>query len=326
SYLALEDGSPLFKQVFSHSTLAVSFPIVLPLRYFVAGTNKGFVFDTTDALRQAIKSATKQSTADFKAKTEVTVSNGVVQHVRLSADELTLVIGTSTGDILLYDIPTLKQQNGNVDPYKTISLGNPIRDIRPNPSAKPTQLAVLLSDSNLKFVDFSGEVQQVGSTYTAICWSRKGKQIACGNTQSEVFLIACDGTTKGSIQPPPSIVETPHYVESIYWLENTVFNIVYNIQSGDPEEGHEYSVYIVSTEDKSNISYSKLEDPCAPWGIKDRGSHYYIEPIKDWGKECKYAMFCASTASADVGVVGCDELKQWNTWILEETARASVPL
>ena len=33
SYLALEDGSPLFKQVFSHSTLAVSFPIVLPLHW-----------------------------------------------------------------------------------------------------------------------------------------------------------------------------------------------------------------------------------------------------------------------------------------------------
>lgn len=36
----------------------------------------------------------------------------------------------------------------------------------------------------------------------SICWSRKGKQIACGSSNGSIFTYDIEGTQKDEISPP----------------------------------------------------------------------------------------------------------------------------
>ena len=46
----------------------------------------------------------ERQTGTLKCTKEFTVSDGIVQFVRLTADNLTLIIGVDCGSVLLYDI------------------------------------------------------------------------------------------------------------------------------------------------------------------------------------------------------------------------------
>lgn len=77
-------------------------------------------------------------------------------------------------------------------------------------------------------------------------------------------------------------------MQNLLWLETNTFLVVYTEQpEEDTAEGeepeHSYGVYIVSTASRTDPwCYRRLQDPCMPYGLRERNSHYYFALIQSW--------------------------------------------
>ncbi|KAJ2771480.1 hypothetical protein IWQ57_002195, partial [Coemansia nantahalensis] len=127
----------------------------------------------------------------LSARTEIDLrAHGKVSHVGTSADELRVLVATASGNLLVFDAAALVGR-GSGTPVKVIRVGQEIRDMRPNPLDLPMAVAVLTLGGALVIVDImhgtAKTIVPAGATrITAICWSRKGKQIVCGDTDAKL--------------------------------------------------------------------------------------------------------------------------------------------
>ncbi|KAL1914704.1 uncharacterized protein VTP21DRAFT_7962 [Calcarisporiella thermophila] len=295
--------------------------------YFVAATQQGFVFDTLQSLRNAFKESPKQEITKLKAQTQVAVSQGHVHHLRISADQLTVIVTVGGGNILMYNLEKLAQWKPSMGPEQVISLGESILDVRPNPGDNANIFAVLLASGQVKLMDMKGGLVATleGNNFTSICWSPKGKRVVCGTREATLVQYAPDGARKKVHSPPPSVAsaQPARSVQDVLWLENAVFVVAY---ASPDDETQPVDVYVISEEDKNNPRYINFREICMSFGAGEWRSHYYFELIRNWGSNAKHIVLSANIPSIDISVLGHNGENAWQLWILDETHRASMPL
>lgn len=93
-------------------------------------------------------------------------------------------------------------------PVNTFELGNDVADVRPNPEAYGNIAAVLYTNQQCAFIDFTTgntECTLPLSNVTAICWSFKGKQIVCGKSDGGLEHFDIKGAAKDSLAIPEAM-------------------------------------------------------------------------------------------------------------------------
>ncbi|KAF9923054.1 hypothetical protein FBU30_006843 [Linnemannia zychae] len=269
--------------------------------YFVASQNEGFIIDKLSSLRSAFENGEADAPNKYSQECRVEISGETISHIRLSADELTVIIGLRGGLIYLYSATKLLSKTKGAKPAASINVGTEIRDIHPNPAMERNGLmAVLLENRTIKMINLDGTVTATldKHKYTAIAWSSKGKQIMCGT-------------------------ET---VVTISWLETSVFIVVYNEQpepNGDPSPICDFCV--ISKEDKTKTKVYDYRELCFPMPNDICGSNYYVSSsLKTLSKNFKEFLVAGFSASTDMAVIARGQDGEWVLLDLPEVDRPLV--
>ncbi|KAJ2807780.1 hypothetical protein H4R20_001140 [Coemansia guatemalensis] len=294
--------------------------------YMVAGTPQGLaVFQTRDAQDELFAGSSKgtNTATTLKARKDVDLtSHGQVTHVGVSADEQRVVVCTIGGKILVFSAQSLVGQGSNV-PSTTISVGKEVRDMRVNPKEMAALVAVLTLDGELLMVDIdnssSSSVVKGEARVTAICWSRKGKQIVCGDNKGILTQrTPTDGTAKRTIEPQTSDGEIGEgaAVLAVDWPETHTFFAVYGqIPSdayvsgsggGDDEfEDNATAGYVVTRPDKNMpFTWIHVEDPCSSMMCPERYPGFHIASVGEWGSSASDVLVMAGTGSDATMTIG----------------------
>ncbi|CAB4386207.1 unnamed protein product [Rhizophagus irregularis] len=299
--------------------------------YFVAGTSKGFIYASTNNLRKAFEEASNEP---FNQRIHIDIPKGRVHFLRLTSDQLTIVVGIEDGQVLYYDVSKFSTMSSEIQPYQTMKFSDNIMDIRPNPGERNNVIAFLLVSGVVFIKDFISNVDigsiqnsKIGDQVTAICWSPKGKQLVCGSQSGKLVQFTPEGNEKAVRLAPPEIQQPAHCVRNILWLENNIFIVTYYPVVED--ETSEYVEYVISYENKENklkTVYSKVQDICYPSNGNERTSYFFMESIKEWGPDLKNVVIGACANSSDTNIIGRNETNGWSSWSLSETARAILPI
>ncbi|KAJ2504169.1 hypothetical protein IWW47_002653, partial [Coemansia sp. RSA 2052] len=303
--------------------------------YMVAGTPTGLsVFKTSAAEAELAKGESRgtNTAVSLSARKEIDLSRfGQPTHVGVSADELQVLVATIGGSILVFSAASLLAANGDTAPTKYISVGEEIRDLRANPQELPTAIAVLtlagdvliadLADGSLKKIVSSGEIR-----ITSICWSRKGKQIVCGDTNATLTQrLPTDGTIKRTIKPQTDdggIVDGSAIL-AVDWIDTYTFFAVYGLVpsgaftpgaggggdgSNTEDDGFEQnmtSAYVVTQASKlAPLQWLSVEDPCSSMMCPTRYPGFHIASISDWGVSAQNILIMAGTSSDATMTIG----------------------
>jgi hypothetical protein len=100
---------------------------------------------------------------------------------------------------------SIHKKREQAKPAKTINLSNAAFEIKPNPEAHPNLIAILYENHTISMVDVeTGAICTTFSldNYTALCWSRKGKQIVCGNKEGILIAYDTNGQAKDVLDIP----------------------------------------------------------------------------------------------------------------------------
>ncbi|CAG8450442.1 120_t:CDS:10 [Scutellospora calospora] len=282
--------------------------------FFVTATAKGFIYASTQTLRELFKNSTSGSKELLSKKLLFEIPEGRVRCLRLSSDQLTLVVGVEGGHVLFYDVTKFASEQAESRPFQIMSFSDDIRDIRPNPGEKYNLIAILLVTGVVYIKDYL-----VNNEVSKIEGNKVGEQF----TARQLMQFTPEGTLKATFQPPPDLQQQSHYVQNVLWLETALFVVVYFpvIQ----EEDSEHDVYVVSREMKSKTLYLRCPIMCSQ-ADRPRIPYFYMETIKDWGTNLKCLIICASANSADINLIARDASNNWTSLILTETSRAALPL
>ncbi|KAJ3230906.1 hypothetical protein HDU78_008012, partial [Chytriomyces hyalinus] len=200
-------------------------------------------------------SASKERFVHVTSKHDVEIHDDVVNQIHLSANQEIIYIGLVTGTILLYKAAEIS--NGNYDAFKTLTCpsgGNLL--LQPNPETYPELCAIITLELELYMLsESSGEFKnlQGSANTTAICWSRKGKQLAVGDSSGFVRQLSVE-------------------VEHILWLEDKTLVVFYSVEDDEDPEGPYVPEPFVITQtgtSKTGVSttYTKLWDPCRGYHV-----------------------------------------------------------
>ncbi|KAJ3212809.1 hypothetical protein HDU67_003614 [Dinochytrium kinnereticum] len=192
--------------------------------YIVYGTeNGGFGYAFTKDVRDVICEADKNSTVTFtRGKTVETDSP--VTHVRISADELSVLVALTNGKVLLFDCSELAEKE---DPAFDIvySSDEGLVDMQPNPEFSPNSFAVINLNGDAIFANFdkTSQVYNHNATcITSLLWL-EDKVFAAAylveDSNVYVYIVtqsgtppksitAEEGTSKPSAEVLPSIVSS----------------------------------------------------------------------------------------------------------------------
>lgn len=145
--------------------------------------------------------------------------------IKLSGSEKRVFVVTCD-TVHVYDVLSILSTSHREPSYSIKESNDPICDIFPNPaidnescvaSTKSGRLLSLLNGSTTPIpVDFQT---------TTACWSKKGKQLACGTTTGQIVRILLDGTVKNTIAAPNGVSSS---VNHVIWVETKVFIAVYD--------------------------------------------------------------------------------------------------
>ncbi|KAJ3150732.1 hypothetical protein HDU86_006349 [Geranomyces michiganensis] len=123
----------------------------------------GFVVALLKDVRSALREATKGTIVPFPHAQRVSIPSDPVVHVKLSADQLVIVVCTTSGALYLYSV----NGTGSGTPptlLKQLKLGGPVLDIQPNPEFMPQCAAVLSMDGRVQIVGFSQDITTLDLT------------------------------------------------------------------------------------------------------------------------------------------------------------------
>ncbi|KAG9285412.1 hypothetical protein G9A89_010887 [Geosiphon pyriformis] len=301
--------------------------------YLVAATPRGFVFSTTKQIRDAFLSAEPHSATLVEGILQIEVIEGAVEILRISADELTLIVGIKGNLIYLYDITSFANKSSTIGPYREIAFKHNIKDIRPNTGYSPNILAVLL--------DYQGVVvlrnfqenknigtiqpQNAGDQVSAICWSPKGKQLVCGTASGKLTQYTIEGVLQLTIPLPTDLSEKQdaYKVLNVLWMESSIYLVAYFPMV--PNEDSFPEVYIVSREQRLQTTYIKAGDLTYK-SQRDRSPYYYMEAIRDWGEKAKNMVIISNTFSTETAIVCRSASGNWASWRVDDDKAAILPL
>ncbi|CAG8570975.1 6146_t:CDS:10 [Paraglomus occultum] len=308
--------------------------------YFVAASTEGFIFSTTKNLRSAFIDATGPQSAKrserphIQQTVHVKIKDGKIRCLRLSFDQLTICVAVSNaanaggGRLLLYDAAALSRACKDVGPYQEISLDSDIVEIRPNTGDKPNIIAVLLITGSVKIIGFESNsskvISEIKGDVSSICWSPKGKQIACGTYSGKIIQYTQDAIAKVIYPPPPKLPENQSMkVLNLFWLETFLFVVAYYPVVQD--ENAEAISYVIQRE-SDRAKYHKIPALCLPVFATERGPNFYIEVFRGWDSKSPFILVCANTQSSEIELAAFNN-NRWTKWFIEiETSRASLPI
>ena len=125
-----------------------------------------------------------------------------------------------------------------------------------------------------------GSQQKIAEKVLDCCWSKKGKQLAIGKSDGKLMQVTADGTVKKTMDPPPDVLGK---LESVYWLEDTLFLLIFTSFTDSPEEVSESFVYALFIDKETKQAhFTSLMDPASAFGNADRKQRYYVQSLKDW--------------------------------------------
>jgi hypothetical protein len=228
-----------------------------------------------------------------------------LDQVVLDAKAAMLILTYSTpgaaapgGGILVYEVAALLQHHF---PPALHLPGVPRGSgLYPNPEAFPHLVAVLCPAGELRLYDLHAQranPQTAPLTFTvpaappalqgtapsvnphaitAVCWSRKGKQLVFGTALGMLHQATPAGDIKNTILPPAPAAG-PTRVCHVYWCEDRMFVAGYAqpLQEG---EGVPDIVFHAITQEKGApgaTRYTQLEDPAPAFGNDQRPIAYY---------------------------------------------------
>ncbi|KAJ2664855.1 hypothetical protein IWW48_000469 [Coemansia sp. RSA 1200] len=302
--------------------------------YVVAGTPDGLsVFTTADAMKALSKGASKGTNTAVTLDSRKTISLAAFggkppTHVDISADELRVIVATSNGQVLVFSASSLMQ--GSSATERSIAIGSELRDLRANPLDAPTTAAALTLSGELLALDISDgsfktlfEPQKDEERITSICWSRKGKQIACGDVSATLTQrLPTDGTPKRVIEPQTDDgnILGEFSVLAVDWIDTYTFFVVYGlfpeggfeagngggVGAGEDElEDNMTAAYVVTQEkSKAPMQWMYIEDPCSSMMCPERYPGFQIACISNWGTSAKNIVIMAGTSSDATMTIG----------------------
>ncbi|KAG0173274.1 hypothetical protein DFQ28_011185 [Apophysomyces sp. BC1034] len=296
--------------------------------YFVAGSVTGFVFGSLKTLRSTFYSAGKGECLPLPDKTTVPIEQGPVCQLRLSADELQVIVAVAGGLLLIFDVQDIVNNKEHSKPIKALQIGAHILDLRPNPEALPNLAALRLEGDVCIIIDLvTGETTATISDdkVTAVCWSPKGKQLVGGTRDGTIYQYDVHGVKKATVEPPEEMRSGFGQDQDTRYgkLNNSLDQAMLTLAFSDD---HATDAYIVERAQTGNVSYIPLSEVCPVYDTEAPESHYYMETIRDFGNKAKHVIVVANAATNELYVVGQGENGQWATWSLEENAGVTLPL
>ncbi|KAJ3208887.1 E3 SUMO-protein ligase RanBP2 [Entophlyctis luteolus] len=298
--------------------------------FVVFGIQDGFAFAFTEDIRRAAAKASPKEILRLQNVVEVKMEDDVVNQIRLSSDNESVIVGLTSGNVFIFkSIDLAEALTGSSVPAEKLKCPSDCDFvIVPNPEAFPNVCALKFSDGSLFILDSNSDLELFRQicediSVKSICWSRKWKLLAVGDNFGVLRTVGLDGAVKSTIQMPESVgsgspglffafreISVAHMnsaVTQIVWLEDKTFLIIY------ADEG---SFVVSQTGTKKtglHTVFQKVDELSpADFGAKNC-IHYLYSVINSMG-ESDFLIPFGSNASESISFLGCRS-RQWRRWI-----------